>query len=98
MTDATHAPTAGSNALTRSWGWIRTLDARYLIAFLITLVLVAAQLRYHMFGSYDRLLLALAVCMATEAILSWFDRGRVVNLLSAYISGAVRTLPLLRPT
>jgi Na+-translocating ferredoxin:NAD+ oxidoreductase RnfD subunit len=96
MTDATHAPAAGSNALTRSWERIRTLDARYLIAFLITLVLVAAQLRYHMFGSYDRLLLALAVCMATEAILSGFDRGRVVNLLSAYISGISLTL-LVKP-
>ena len=96
MTDATHAPAAGSTALTRSWERLRTLDARYLIAFLITLVLVAAQLRYHMFGSYDRLLLALAVCMATEAILSGFDRGRVVNLLSAYISGISLTL-LVKP-
>jgi Na+-translocating ferredoxin:NAD+ oxidoreductase RnfD subunit len=75
---------------------VRKLDARYLIAFLITLVLVAAQVRYHMFGSYDRLVLALAVCMATEALLSWFDRGRVVNLLSAYISGISLTL-LVKP-
>jgi Na+-translocating ferredoxin:NAD+ oxidoreductase RnfD subunit len=96
MTDATRAPAADSNALTRSWERIRTLDARYLIAFLITLVLVAAQLRYHMFGSYDRLLLALTVCMATEAVLSWFDRGRIVNLLSAYISGISLTL-LVKP-
>jgi enediyne biosynthesis protein E5 len=72
------------------------VDPRYLIAFLITLVLAAAQFRYHMVGGYERLALALAVCMATEAVLSWFDRGRVVNLLSAYISGISLTL-LIKP-
>src|ERR671915_1236785 len=97
--DATHGADATAeqrNALARWWERGRKLDPRYLIAFLITLVLVAAQLRYHMFGSYDRLVLALAVCMATEALFSWFDRGRVVNLLSAYISGISLTL-LIKP-
>lgn len=74
----------------------RPLDPRYLIAFLITLVLLAAQLRYHMFGGYDRLVVALGVCTGTEALLSWFDRGRVVNLSSAYISGISLTL-LIKP-
>src|SRR6266699_1204050 len=82
--------------LTRWWQQTRHVDPRYLIAFLITVVLVAAQLRYHMVGGYDRLVLALATCMATEALLSWFTRGRVVNLLSAYISGISLTL-LLKP-
>jgi enediyne biosynthesis protein E5 len=50
-------------------------------------VLVVAQFRYHMVGGYERLALSLGVCVVTEALLSWFDRGRVVNLLSAYISG-----------
>jgi enediyne biosynthesis protein E5 len=95
MSDATLA-TAGRNALVRSWDRASKIDPRYLIAFLITLVLVAAQLRYHMLGSYDRLVLALGVCLATEALLSWFDRGKVVNLLSAYISGISLTL-LLKP-
>jgi Na+-transporting NADH:ubiquinone oxidoreductase subunit NqrB len=36
------------------------------------------------------------VCLATEAVLSWFDRGKVVNLLSAYISGISLTL-LVKP-
>jgi Na+-translocating ferredoxin:NAD+ oxidoreductase RnfD subunit len=49
-----------------------------------------------MLGSYDRLVVALGVCMVTEALLSWFDRGKVVNLLSAYISGISLTL-LLKP-
>jgi Na+-translocating ferredoxin:NAD+ oxidoreductase RnfD subunit len=95
MSDATLA-TAGRNALVRSWDRASKIDPRYLIAFLITLVLVAAQLRYHMLGSYDRLALALGVCLAAEALLSWYDRGKVVNLLSAYISGISLTL-LLKP-
>jgi Na+-translocating ferredoxin:NAD+ oxidoreductase RnfD subunit len=49
-----------------------------------------------MVGGYDRLVLALGVCMVTEALLSWFDRGKVVNLLSAYISGISLTL-LIKP-
>jgi enediyne biosynthesis protein E5 len=74
----------------------RSLDPRYLIAFLITLVLVVAQFRYHIVGGYSRLVVALATCMATEALLSWFVRGRVVNLQSAYISGISLTL-LVKP-
>ena len=96
MSDATRVTTAAPNAIVRSWRWGGALDPRYLTAFLITLVLLAAQLRYHMFGGYDRLLLALAVCMATEALLSWFDRGKLVSLLSAYISGISLTL-LVKP-
>ena len=84
------------NALARCWERGSKIDPRYLIAFLITLVLVAAQLRYHMLGSYDRLVVALAICTAAEALLSWFERGKVVNLLSAYISGISLTL-LLKP-
>src|SRR3954464_13843326 len=74
------------------WDRASKIDPRYLIAFLITLVLVVAQLRYHMVGGYDRLAMALLVCTGTEALLSWFDRGKVVNLLSAYISGISLTL------
>jgi Na+-translocating ferredoxin:NAD+ oxidoreductase RnfD subunit len=95
MSEATHPAQAvapAPNALVRSWRRASRIDPRYLIAFLITLVLVVAQLRYHMVGGYDRLALSLAVCVATEAALSWFDRGRVVNLLSAYISGISLTL------
>ena len=94
--DAAQATVAERGAIVRAWERASRLDPRYLIAFLITLVLVAAQLRYHMVGGYVRLLLALAVCMATETLLSWFDRGKVVNLLSAYISGISLTL-LIKP-
>jgi len=83
-------------ALPRWWERGTTLDPRYLIAFLITLVLVAAQLRYHLIGGYDRLATALLACVTTEALLSLFTRGRIVNLQSAYISGLSLTL-LLKP-
>jgi Na+-translocating ferredoxin:NAD+ oxidoreductase RnfD subunit len=96
VSDATQATIAERNPFVRAWKRASKLDPRYSIAFLITLVLVVAQLRYHMLGSYDRLVLALAVCTATEALLSWFDRGKVVNLLSAYISGISLTL-LIKP-
>jgi len=96
VSDAIPATTAQPNALARVWQRGSKIDPRYLIAFLITLVLVAAQLRYHMVGGYDRLVVALGVCLATEALLSWFDRGKVVNLLSAYISGISLTL-LVKP-
>jgi Na+-translocating ferredoxin:NAD+ oxidoreductase RnfD subunit len=92
VSEATHAATPAPNALSRAWQRSSRVDPRYLIAFLITLVLVAAQLRYHMVGGYSRLLIALGTCVATEAVLSWFDRGKVVNLLSAYISGISLTL------
>lgn len=74
------------------WRRLAHIDPRYLIAFLITLVLVVAQLRYHMVGGYDRLAVALLTCVVAEAVLSLFVRGNVVNLLSAYISGLSLTL------
>jgi Na+-translocating ferredoxin:NAD+ oxidoreductase RnfD subunit len=76
----------------RLWGLLARIDPRYLIAFLITLVLLAAQLRYQMMGGYDRLATALLTCLVTEALLSQWMRGTVVNLQSAYISGLSLTL------
>jgi len=96
MTDTTRSAVASSNAVARVWQRGTKIDPRYLIAFLITLVLVVGQLRYHLLGGYERLVVALGVCVATEALYSWFDRGKVVNLLSAYISGISLTL-LVKP-
>ncbi|HEV7993551.1 MAG TPA: hypothetical protein VGP25_17115 [Gemmatimonadaceae bacterium] len=92
MTDMANVVAPSQGALQRTWQRGSRIDPRYLIAFLITVVLLVAQLRYHMVGGYERLLLSLGVCVATEALLSWFDRGKVVNLLSAYISGISLTL------
>jgi hypothetical protein len=49
MTDA-QATVIEQGSLARAWERTSRIDPRYLIAFLITLVLVAAQLRYHMLG------------------------------------------------
>lgn len=92
MSEATHMTGTEGSTLARAWHRGRAIDPRYLIAFLITLVLLTAQLRYHAAGGYDRLVLALAACTATEALLSWFDRGKIVNLQSAYVSGISLTL------
>ena len=96
MSEAAGVTATEPNVIVRMWQRTSRIDPRYLIAFLITLVLVTAQLRYHMLGSYDRLVVALGVCLLTETVLSLFDRGKVVNLLSAYISGISLTL-LLKP-
>jgi len=96
VAELTQATVADRSAPARLWDRASKIDPRYLIAFLITLVLVVGQLRYHLLGGYDRLAVALLVCTGTEALLSLFDRGKVVNLLSAYISGISLTL-LVKP-
>ncbi len=63
------------------------IDPRYLIVFLITLVLVLGEARYGILGGYDRLATTLGICLITEVVLSWWLRGRVANLASAYITG-----------
>jgi Na+-translocating ferredoxin:NAD+ oxidoreductase RnfD subunit len=70
--------------VTRSLAWA---DPKYLIVFLITLVLVVGEARYNILGGYDRLATTLGVCIATEVALSWWLRGRVANIASAYITG-----------
>jgi enediyne biosynthesis protein E5 len=88
----THASMTERHVLLRWWDRSTQIDPRYLVAALITLVLMAAQFRYHMVGGYERLVLALLTCTATEALLSWYTRGKIVNLQSAYISGLSLTL------
>ncbi|HET9385172.1 MAG TPA: hypothetical protein VFO67_08500 [Gemmatimonadales bacterium] len=63
------------------------IDPRYLIVFLITLVLVLGEARYGILGGYDRLATTLGVCVLTEIVLSKWLRGRIANLASAYVSG-----------
>ena len=72
------------------------IDPKYLIVFLITLVLVVGEARYSILGGYNRLATTLSVCVVTEVLLSWFLRGRVVNISSAYITGISLAL-LIKP-
>jgi Na+-translocating ferredoxin:NAD+ oxidoreductase RnfD subunit len=71
-------------------------DPKYLIVFLITLVLVVGEARYRILGGYDRLVTALGTCVATEVMLSRWLRGRVANVSSAYITGISLSL-LIKP-
>jgi len=75
---------------------LASLDPRYPVSFLITLILVLGEARYGILGSYDRLVAALGVSTATELVLSRWLRGRVANLLSAYITGISLAL-LIKP-
>jgi hypothetical protein len=67
-------------------------EPKYLIVFLITLVLVLGEWRFAILGGYWRLATTLGVCMATELAFSWFVRGKVANLQSAYVSGISMSL------
>ena len=69
------------------WGRLGRVDPRYPVSLLITLILVLGQARYGILGGYDRLVIALGVCMGTEAVLSRLLQGRFANVQSAYITG-----------
>jgi enediyne biosynthesis protein E5 len=75
---------------------VKMLDPKYLIVFLITLVLVVGEWRYGILGGYQRLATSLGVCVVTEVLLSWWLRGRVANVSSAYITGISLAL-LIKP-
>jgi Na+-translocating ferredoxin:NAD+ oxidoreductase RnfD subunit len=78
------------------WDRLGQVDPRYLVSFLITLVLVLGEARYGILGGYDRLATTLGVCVATELALSRLIRGRFVSPQSAYITGISLAL-LLKP-
>jgi len=84
---------AASRAL---WARLGTLDPRYPVSFLITLILVLGEARYGILGGFDRLVTALGVSTATEYVLSRWLRGRGANLQSAYITGISLAL-LIKP-
>src|ERR1700741_4902974 len=72
------------------------LDPKYLIVFLITLVLVVGEARYGILGGYQRLATTRGVSVPPELLLSWWLRGRVANVASAYITGISLAL-LIKP-
>ena len=76
--------------------FLASLDPRYPVSFLITLILVVGEARYGILGGYDRLVAALGVSTATELVLSRWLRGRVANVQSAYITGISLAL-LIKP-
>ncbi|HYR99164.1 MAG TPA: RnfABCDGE type electron transport complex subunit D, partial [Gemmatimonadales bacterium] len=78
------------------WTRLGQLDPRWLVSFLITLVLVLGEARYGILGGYDRLAVALGVCVATELALSRWMLGRFANPQSAYITGISLAL-LIKP-
>ena len=78
------------------WTRLGRLDHRYLVSFLITLVLVLGEARYGILGGYDRLIIALGVCIATELVLSRLLYGAFANVASAYITGISLAL-LIKP-
>jgi Na+-transporting NADH:ubiquinone oxidoreductase subunit NqrB len=78
------------------WARLGTVDPRYLVSFLITLILVLGEVFYGILGGYERLAITLGVCMATEVGLSWLIRGHIASLQSAYVTGLSLSL-LLKP-
>lgn len=84
MTDATLRLDGRAHAL---WQRLSRINPKYLIIFLITLILVLGELRYSILGGYERLITALTACLVTELVLSRVIRGRFVNVSSAYVSG-----------
>jgi Na+-translocating ferredoxin:NAD+ oxidoreductase RnfD subunit len=78
------------------WTRLGRLDPRYLVSFLITLVLVLGEARYGILGGYDRLIIALGVSIATELVLSRLLYGAFANVASAYITGISLAL-LIKP-
>jgi Na+-translocating ferredoxin:NAD+ oxidoreductase RnfD subunit len=84
------------NPVERIWTRLGTVDPRYLVSFLITLILVLGEAFYGILGGYERLAITLGVCVMTEVVLSWLIRGKVVALQSAYVTGLSLAL-LLKP-
>ncbi len=78
--------------------WVRLgrMDPRYPVSFLITLILVLGEARYGILGGYERLVIALGVCAATELALSRLVQGSFANVQSAYITGISLAL-LIKP-
>jgi len=80
----------------RLWARLGEADPRYLVSFLITLILVLGEARYGILGGYERLAIALGVCVVTELALARLIGGRGAAVQSAYVTGISLAL-LLKP-
>ena len=94
MTDA--ALTALRGRSRRLWARLGEADPRYLVSFLITLILVLGEARYGILGGYERLAIALGGCVVTEVALARLVGGRPLAVQSAYVTGISLAL-LLKP-
>lgn len=66
---------------------LERINPKYLVTFLITLILVLGEWQYSILGGYERLALALGSCVLTELALSRLVRGDFASIASAYVSG-----------
>jgi enediyne biosynthesis protein E5 len=67
--------------------WERILDSRLMPPAFITLILLVGNFSFGILESYQKTLLAIAACVATEMVLGRVFLGKWPNLASAYISG-----------
>ncbi len=63
------------------------LDPRYIAPFLVTSIVVAANLSYQNLEGLDKTLLAIVAAILADAVLGRIFYGKVPHLASAYITG-----------
>src|SRR5580692_9015111 len=76
-----------SGNLASGIGRFFSIENRYLPPFLITMILVAGQVKYGLLESFSRTALAIAVSMLLDLLLARLVYGKFPNLASAYITG-----------
>lgn len=88
---------AALSPMARIIAWYRGLNAKHLVTFLNTLILVLAEWQFGGLGGYDRLFVSLGACLATEIGLNLLVLRKMPrSYLSPYISGVSLSL-LLKP-
>lgn len=75
------------NAAPAGWRSYLSLDNRYVPPIFITSILLVGHLSYGILESYQKTLLAIAVSIAAEVVLSRVFIGKWPNVASAYITG-----------
>lgn len=81
------SPTASSVSDPKKPKGVWWLQPRWLITYLITLLLVTGQMNFDILRSLWVLPVALGSAVAAELLFSWLVRGKVGSIQSAYISG-----------
>jgi len=82
------APAPVTVAAPTRTGWrLPAIKAPYVFSSLITLILVVGQLKFGIVGGWERMAAALGTALAAELLLGRLLRGKIPNLLSAYITG-----------